>query len=370
MAPKRWSLLTPDRFSYSSSSTSFNPLKPMRSPAANMVGSLPEEAIIVILQYLPIPTIVNVALCSRRLNRLCNDERVWKKKLAWLDFRDGREGAVEGAGVENVNRNGKLVEVASGKGKGSAGPMAPSSSRTGPKSPISPGTNGDFGMGALEQQDDGFGDFVDVSEEPSSGFQSVSLNSEPLAPTKKPPPPAKKEDLLMEFDEEEEEDLGSMGVITNGRSAQQVQQPISPTTPSSPTTTPTKNSKQLFVSHFSALLPYYLSLQTYTTSSLLFSNPSLTPSNRAQILSSLNRLLLPPLAPTISPHTLAIVTRNLQSAADWFESAMLAEFEKADERGDEVAMRNGAKVLWELNGGASVVQGIYRRNRNRFIARL
>jgi hypothetical protein len=49
---------------------------------------------------------------------------------------------------------------------------------------------------------------------------------------------------------------------------------------------------------------------------------------------------------------------------------MLAEFEKADERGDEVAMRNGAKVLWELNGGASVVQGIYRRNRNRFIARL
>lgn len=50
------------------------------------------------------------------------------------------------------------------------------------------------------------------------------------------------------------------------------------------------------------------------------------------------------------------VLRNVQSAMDFFESALLTEFERADTRGDEQGMKEKAGVLWELNQSQSVVQ--------------
>lgn len=49
------------------------------------------------------------------------------------------------------------------------------------------------------------------------------------------------------------------------------------------------------------------------------------------------------------------VLRNVQSATDFFESALLTEFERADTRRDEEAMKEKATVLAELKS-SSVIQ--------------
>jgi recyclin-1 len=55
------------------------------------------------------------------------------------------------------------------------------------------------------------------------------------------------------------------------------------------------------------------------------------------------------------------VLRNAQSAMDFFESALISEFEKADGKKDEEAMRDKAKVLWELNQSSNVAQVFVQR---------
>ena len=130
--------------------------------------------------------------------------------------------------------------------------------------------------------------------------------------------------------------------------------PVAPAPPA--TTTPHLRLRDVFIKYHNLLLPYYLSLITHTTSSLVFSSPTLTPSTRSQILSSLIRFCSPLVAPTRSLPQRTTVLRNVQSATDFFESALLAEFERADTRRDEESMRDKSRILWDLNASNSVVQ--------------
>ncbi|KAM0752970.1 hypothetical protein T439DRAFT_323586 [Meredithblackwellia eburnea MCA 4105] len=114
--------------------------------------------------------------------------------------------------------------------------------------------------------------------------------------------------------------------------------------------------RDIFIKHQHLLLPYYLSFISHTTSSLLFTSPTLNPETRARLLSSLVRFCHPLVAPTRSLPQRQTVLRNVQSGMDFFESALLAEFERADNRGEEEAMKEKARILWDLNGSMNVVQ--------------
>lgn len=132
-------------------------------------------------------------------------------------------------------------------------------------------------------------------------------------------------------------------------------------TPATPHFPPSQDLLSVFKTYHALLLPYYTSLIQHTTSSLVFSTPSLSPMLRAQLLATLSRFCHPSLAPTRSLPQRQTVLRNAQSAMDFFESALISEFEKADGRKDEEAMRDKARVLWELNQTSNVAQVFVQR---------
>lgn len=112
-----------------------------------------------------------------------------------------------------------------------------------------------------------------------------------------------------------------------------------------------------FRSRYQTLLPFLRSLQTHSTSSMLFTDPSLTPLYRAQLIATLSRFFHPALRPPTDSFTMSAILRNLQSATDVFEGTLLSEFERCDDSRDEAGMARVAKVVWELgHGSMSVVQ--------------
>jgi recyclin-1 len=315
------------------------PLTPSRVPVnpatgKPLIGRLPEEAVILVLLFLPIPDIATVARCSRRLSSLCRDERVWRGKLKWLDW----QGPVNDKG-KNKEYDGRRNTM---YGYGSSTRVA--NGLPGPSSSPVAETN----------EDDGFGDFASFVSGPSSGgpapgtFASISLNDPPIEPKRKQPV---KDDLLLLFDDVEE-DLGSRSAANTSRA----KRASAPVAPASPNHFGDSRSYDRFKEYHAMLLPYYLSFQQYSTNSVLFTSSDLTPLRRAHTLSNLSRFIQLTLAPTRSPHVLGIVRRNLQSAIDSYEASMLSEFEKADERNDEDSMKRIADVMWGLNGCQSLVQ--------------
>lgn len=359
-AMERWTALVPKR------AHSGVGLKPV-----DLIGRLPPEAYLVVLQFLPIPDIPAFALCCHRLARLSRDDTVWRAKLTWLDYRG------PGASDWRTRREEETRDEV-------PRPVRPP---TPPLFAAEPDVDdefgdffegqgaGDLGGAALVNQDDGFGDFQDfvgggggVEELPRAAplsldpFGMFDEEQAPISRTTTASTAA--DDLMMMFDDDD----GDVSLAPPQRPSIDTRltfEPISvvvapialtPAEPSSDTPSESRPLRDVFIRYHSLLLPYYLSLVTHTTSSLVFTSPTLTPSTRSQILSSLVRFCLPLLAPTRSLPQRTTVLRNVQSATDFFESALLAEFERADTRRDEESMRDKAKVLWDLNGSNSVVQ--------------
>lgn len=203
-------------------------------------------------------------------------------------------------------------------------------------------------------QDDGFGEFQDFDD----AFDG-------RLPVKQEPEAAN--DLMMMFEDEPISPMTTTrNLMGNHRPTIQthltfvtaVPTALTPTSPISTNPAPgnPRSNLALFQHYHSLLLPYYLSLMNHTTSSLLFTSPTLTPSSRSQLLSTLVRFCSPLLAPSRSLPQRMTVLRNVQSSMDFFESALLAEFERCDTRGDEEGMKEKAKVLWGLNKSMSVIQ--------------
>lgn len=149
----------------------------------------------------------------------------------------------------------------------------------------------------------------------------------------------------------------------------------------------------IYQQHLNLLLPFYTSLQTQSTSSLVFTvSPPLSPLLRARLLACLARFTHPLLAPTRSRPQRLTVQRNVQSAVDFYESTLLAEFEKADQGGfraggpsstaagvaagasqedpaggrDEEAMKETAMILWELNQSSTLSQVFVQKRETLF----
>ncbi|GAA5850515.1 hypothetical protein JCM8547_001899 [Rhodosporidiobolus lusitaniae] len=404
---ERWTALLPDQ------TRSSTPVPSQRyGPKVKLVGRLPEEAWVVVLQYLPIPDLPQLALCNRRLSLLAKDDRVWRAKLAWLDYRG--PGEVKWRDREQqqpAEAGGAAGQEAVTDGAAPAKPPEQLRSES-PVFETSDDEFGDFfeggkGEGAGKKAekaggqyevvgDDGFGDFqdgaFDVAEDEDpfaigEDFADIALDAGPAKTEQK----KKDDDLLLMFDDDDV--LPSIPAHapvptkpTTGRRPPPVSQltfdtpahrPSPPSTatrsafafnPSSPSaatpTTPHAPSFDLlpvFKKHHSLLLPFYTSLITHTTSSLVFSTSSLTPMLRAQLLASLVRFCNPLVAPTRSLPQRQTVLRNAQSAMDFFESALIAEFEKADAKKEEEQMKDKAKVLWQLNQSSNVAQVFVQR---------
>ncbi|GAA5820686.1 hypothetical protein JCM3770_001451, partial [Rhodotorula araucariae] len=382
---ERWTALLPDRALAAAAGPA--------PPKFKLIGRLSEDAWVAVCQFLPIPDLPQLALCNRRLARVVVNDRVWRAKLAWLDY----------CGPDEVNwRDGPQKEprTSSEKAPESARPsLLPPPLRS--EASVA-GDDDDFGdffqgdpvpsappMPWRAPADDGFGDFQDGDADPdpfglAEGFGEFALEG---APAVKARPKPAADDLLLMFDEDAlacpapplqrpttlsrltfdtpPPALVSPSASRPGAFTFNASEP----TPTSATFSSNSRPEPLvnvFRTIQATLLPYYASLKTHTTSSLVFTNQSLSPMQRARLLASLARFCHPLVAPTRSlPHRLTIL-RNVQSAMDFFESTLLAEFERADAAGDEDAMRDRASVMWEVNQSQTVAQVFVQKRETLF----
>ncbi|GAA5925817.1 Rcy1p [Sporobolomyces koalae] len=390
---ERWTALLPDR----QGPISTNGLHP-HHPRPRKIGRLTQDAYLVVLQFLPVPDIPQFALASRKLSELVREDSVWRAKLAWLDYKGPGEIDWKHSPQPELDN----VAPPPQEYRDDEPPSRQASATV-----DSDDDFGDFFQGGADHgpdpvgplddpDDDGFGDFQDGDFVDGAGdtsidvfglsdglANSITLDS-PANATRKPPKAA--DDLLLLFDDDDDlisppppppessrphrppaltnltfetrPELQSRSVSSNSASRPSAFL-FNPPTPSSIAPSshqPTHNYLETYKTYHSQLLPYYTSLMTHTTSSLVFTTSSLSPMDRAQLLSTLSRFCHPLLAPTRSLPQRLTVLRNVQSAMDFFESALVSEFERADTTRDEKSMKEKAKVLWELNQANSLSQ--------------
>jgi hypothetical protein len=304
------------------------------SRSLNLVGRLPEEAFLRVFAHLPLPDVVNLARGNKRLAKLSKHESIWKRKWDLMDWKGGEE-------VLGFNDT-------KGKGKAAEAPLSSRSSIShhrkmswkavnGSRAPVTSafaiGEEDDFDdfIGSSQTNDD-FGEF-ETSGGDDIGFARLSVNQ-----------PTPKEDLLINF--EDSDGQNSEKIHKSRRlSVQEVYNSSG------------LSYRDLFIALHGYLLPFYISFQSKTTNSLLFSSRHLSALERAHILSSLFPFTLNyALAPTRSSESRQIVGKNLRDAADFLESGMLNEFEKLAEKEDEAGMKSRIEVLAGLNRLDSVVQ--------------
>ncbi|GAA6011961.1 hypothetical protein JCM11491_000118 [Sporobolomyces phaffii] len=339
---------------------------------------------------MPVPDLPQFALASKKFSQLVAHDSVWSTKLAWLDYKGPGQLAVEPPPRPSPDENVPPAVV-------SSRPAAADSSDD---------EFGDFFEGGAEPDtpadlDDGFGDFQDGDFRGSGlsdGFSSaIDLGS--ARPTK---PPKAANDLLLLFDDDDDDQDNQVATlpppsVPTSASTKRPRaiphltfetRPVALSRAVSATSTassrpsafsfhshapsPTspapmhRNYLAVYQTYHALLLPYYTSLVTHTTSSLVFTTSSLSPMVRAQLLSTLSRFCHPLLAPTRSLPQRMTVLRNVQSAMDFFESALVAEFERADTTGDEASMKDKASVLWELNQANSLSQIFVQKREEAF----
>ena len=385
---KKWTALVPQR-SLVSSKTG-KPLLSAKSP--RLIGRLPEDAYLYLYFYLPLADTVSLARTCRKVAALAKDERVWKRKLALLNYKGpvppdaekilasiskARAAAVAASAGEAPRRSGSISRTGSINGHVKTGSIASNAKRNSVSMSRGPSTSTVSQSPAIPE-DDGFGDFVAQSPTVSTTkdhFASISLD-DPFSdgPALLPPKPKRKEeDLLMLFDDEEDMGLATASPAKPIRSV-----PVAPASARRDSNSQVNGhgrsqsvsfshfaspapSHNLFVAYYRYLLPFYLSLKQHTTQSLLFTSPKLDSAARGQILSTLQRLLAnPQICPSSrksSSSALLTTKRNLQSSLDHFEASMLSQFEKAANGNLHAGMREAAAAIWELpTGGSSVVQ--------------
>ncbi|BGP48295.1 F-box protein: endocytic membrane traffic, recycling ReCYcling 1 [Rhodotorula kratochvilovae] len=385
---ERWTALLPDRAVAAAAGPA--------APKPKLIGRLSEDAWVAVCHFLPIPDLPQLALCNRKLARLVADDRVWRTKLAWLDYR-GPDEVDWRTGPQKEPRTS--LEKAPASARTSLDPQQKQRSTAPAVAAADDDDFGDFFEGEAEPvapartgrvtADDGFGDFQDGDADPdpfglAEDFGEVALEGVP-AVAGKPKPPA--DDLLLMFDDDAlpsasapPQRPGTLSRLTFETPPPAITSPttsrpgafaFNPANPTPTSATFTSSSQpepliSVFKTYQTLLLPYYASLKTHTTSSLVFTNPSLAPMQRARLLASLARFCHPLVAPTRSlPQRLAIL-RNVQSAMDFFESTLLAEFERADAAADEDAMRDRASVMWEVNQSQTVAQVFVQKRETMF----
>mgnify|MGYP001571692531 FL=1 len=125
----QWTILAPDRKA-----------SQLAGPRVKLIGRLPAEAYLAILAFLPVPDIPAFALASRKLAELTRDDRLWRTKLALLNYR----------GPGAIAWNDPAARTAAGAAAARASIDA---SRAPPPAPAP--------LFVASQVDDEFGDFFD-----------------------------------------------------------------------------------------------------------------------------------------------------------------------------------------------------------------
>ncbi|GAA5969109.1 hypothetical protein JCM21900_006257 [Sporobolomyces salmonicolor] len=176
-----------------------------------LIGRLPEEAYIVILQYLPVPDIPQLALCSRKLAVLARADRLWSTKLAWLDYKG--PGALNWRDKADGRR---AVDVHDDETPATPAKPPEASRAASPVFSASDDDFGDFFEGEAPETgpstggaaaDDGFGDFQDGALDGVPDPFGLADDFSQITVGPKPPAPAAKaktdpDDLLLMFDED------------------------------------------------------------------------------------------------------------------------------------------------------------------------
>jgi len=392
---ERWTALLPDRANSGTIRDYDNPRLP---PPPRLIGRLPAEAYIAVLAHLPIPDIPQFARCSRACARLARDDRLWRRKLEWLDYKGPGQvewrapfGAVTDQVVQSPTTSTKPNPFKPPPPAHSSRPISAHKQSllgatdidefgdflaAGPEhEPVATaGSDDDDEFGDFNGHAQGFGDFQEGNDF-GGEFSGLDqrLNGLEVGGLRKSVDQGV-QDLMMMFDDDDTNPIPKTPTSpvtsthtsfkpTLGINTAPVRPPAlaqltfdnSPS-PVSPQAAATSSLLAVFKLHHAQLLPYYISLLAHTTSSLLFTQSTLTPRLRALLLASLARFVEPEVAPTRSLPQRLTAKRNIGAAADFFEAALLAEFNKADERDDEAEMKGKVEILVELNGGLSAVQ--------------
>ncbi|WWC64489.1 uncharacterized protein I303_107099 [Kwoniella dejecticola CBS 10117] len=309
-----------------------------------LVGRWPENVVLRIIDFLPVPDLPHVARSNRALARLVKDERGWEVRCKWL-------GLVADTSIASPKKETPTNPLQTPKKPSFSVPPSHKSRQ-------------------LSTNDDDFGDFSsqanggvgnnDVFEDVDFGdFEGAKPNGGSLN--------SKKENNLLDFDD--------LPLPSNANTAKGQQKTgffaLSP----NPTPTKPKFSSQPFGYPSSAAndppgvwyktyQKYHLSMIPYCE--ILRSSPSpsstlslLFPSNRPLSLPDQSNLLLSLilfLSPRLQPlRDWGFLRQALLAASDRFDSTCLVAFEvsdgKKDENGMKVAAESSWKV-WEAGGGS------------------
>lgn len=401
------------------------------APKPKLVGRLPEDAWVATCHFLPVPDLPQLALCCRKLARLVADDRVWRTKLAWLDYRgpgevdwrrsstsdDGHDGGPRSSHdpARSATSFGAQQQQLDGRYRDSGEPAAVAyqdddgdddefgdffAGEDDAAMAAAAGATRGAAVGAGGGGDDGFGDFQ-YGDDPfglADDFGDVALEGAPAVEPRRPHPHAPAD--LLAFDDDDDNATTVTATATGRPRRPTISTKLTFETPAPflagtdvpppsarpggfafnlPDATPTSalfsaspRSEPLidvFKSYHALLVPHYHSLKTHTTSSLVFTTPNLSPMQRARLLATLARFCHALVAPTRSLPARLGTLRNVQSAMDFFESTLLAEFERADAARptrDEDAMRDRASVMWEVNQSQTVAQVFVQRRETLF----
>ncbi|THH15991.1 hypothetical protein EW146_g4575 [Bondarzewia mesenterica] len=244
-----------------------------------LIGRLPTDLHLLILQYLPVPDIPAYARVSRALAALASSDSLWDRR--W------RSLAVE------EHNFGPILDDLDDRARKAAPDIPPT----------------------LDVADDDFGDFA------SGG--SASQGQDLFAP-------AVAADEMGDF----------VGAFGGGAT-------LSPRTPALIPALAAPSRRAQYIRAHTLLAPLTAALTSppHLILTTLFPAPAPSLHNQSKLLHLLARFLSRDVQPLRTTESLAAA---LRAAVDRFQSTLLAAFDSADSRGDEVAMREAAEASWEI----------------------
>lgn len=269
--------------------SSNNPSQKAQKPQYRLIGRLPEDLHLLILQSLPVPDIPAYARVSRPLSRLTASDSLWEERWKALYIKEHTFEPIL-----------DQLEQATRKSTSAAQASQPPTVKV----------------------DDEFGDFASGQTSAEPAFSS-----------------GKGQDF---FSSEE------MGDFVGGTFASPAIPSLSTRFPVTTDTIPSApSSRSNYIRAHSLLKPLTTALSSppHLILTVLFPAPSPSLHYQSKVLHLLACFLSPRIQPFRNTETLSSA---LRAAADRFEATLLAAFEDADGRGDEAAMREAAEASWEV----------------------
>lgn len=270
--------------------SSNNPSQKAQKPQYRLIGRLPEDLHLLILQSLPVPDIPAYARVSRPLSRLAASDPLWEERWKALAVKEHKFEPILDQ-LERTARTSTTVAQTS--------------------------------QPPVVKVDDDFGDF---SSGPTSSGADISSG--------------RGQDF---FSSEEMGDFVGGTFTSPAIPSLSTRFPLAPTNagPSAP------SSRSNYTRAHSLLKPLTTALSSppHLILTTLFPAPSPSLHYQSKVLHLLACFLSPRIQPLRNTETLFSA---LRAAADRFEATLLAAFDDADGRGDEAAMREAAEASWEV----------------------